>query len=93
MAGVTRRARGVIKSIQRGQTATPTDNSTTNVTITAVDTDKAFVSFSSTVYWGTSAEGASISAYLTSSTNLAIETIGDDIASSAEIAWEVIEYE
>ena len=96
MGGVTRRIRSTVKSIQRGQTAYPADDTITNVTISAVDVDKAFVSMSMTMFRtsGGSTFSAGITAYLTSSTNLAIELIGTDNAmTDKEIAWEVIEYE
>lgn len=88
----------VIKSIQRGQTAVPTADAFTDVTITSVDTDKAVVSMSSSAYvakqGGTSDDDAVISAYLTSSTNLRIYNDGTNAFTftDANIAWEVIEY-
>jgi len=83
----------VIKSIQRGRTIIP-DDATTNVTITAVDLDKSFISVNMGMFRASSTSRAgSVSAYLTTTTNLAITTISDSPTTSDDyVAWEVIEY-
>ena len=84
----------VIKSIQRGQTIIP-EGGTTNVTITAVDLDKTFISTSMGMFRASSTTRAgSIYVYLTSTTNLAVTTVSEGPTTSDDyVGWEVIEYE
>ena len=82
-----------IKSIQRGVTGA---FGTVNVTITAVDLGKSFVSssFLSGYYSATTAgNGVSGAATLTSSTNLQVIRGGSvAITANPTVYWEVIEY-
>jgi hypothetical protein len=82
-----------IKSIQRGITLNGSTTTAVNVTITAVDLDKSFVSSSCVAGWydfgGDFA--ATSGAQLTSSTNLAI-TAFPNLSTTTRTYWEVIEY-
>ena len=97
MAGVTRRERSTIKSIQRGTTTSPSAASTTNVTITSVDTDKSTVNVTFSAYGGDSTGDDEGIFYctLTTATNLQIVNSGTNSQSfpGSDLAWEVIEYE
>lgn len=86
--------KSVIKSIQRGigYVDAKTTNKVTNVSISAVNTAKTFITFNAeTSYWSSSSENLRQGprAYLTSSTNLRLE-----IAASSVFyyAYEVIEF-
>lgn len=80
---------GVIKSVQRGQETMGGGTGSVNVTITAVDLSKTFMTLSQwTVDPNT--DGLS-SGHLSTSTNLII-TKGAT-GSLSFVAWEIIEYE
>ena len=84
-----------IKSIQRGQTAVPSLNSATDVSISSVTTTKSFVSLSYAAYTshGTISYLGGVFAHLTSDTNLRIENRGGDPRSiGGSVAWEVVEF-
>jgi outer membrane lipoprotein SlyB len=89
-----------IKSIQRGTTLSSSAPTVVNVTITAVDLDKSFVSGTNQTGYltnGASANGigGGAGATLTTTTNLAV-TGGTTFYSPgtlpATLHWEVIEY-
>jgi uncharacterized glyoxalase superfamily protein PhnB len=75
----------VIKSIQRG-TTTVSATGTVNVTISSVNTAKAWVNLPTT---GGTSSGQEVYAQLTSSTNLAIVAAA---GMNETVSWEVIEY-
>lgn len=80
-----------VKSIQRGLT---TAGSTTNVTISAVNTAKAFVVANGKASSAGATGGGGITARLTSSTNLELGSgfyDANGATVSAVISWEVIE--
>lgn len=80
---------GVIKSVQRGQETIGGGTLSVNVTITAVDLDKSFLTLTQ---WTTDLNTDGLaSGNLTTSTNLTI-TKGAS-GSLAAVFWEVIEYE
>jgi len=82
----------VIKSIQRGVTAVGSTDTSVNVTISAVTTSKAFVSFcGSQVYNGADNRQCFVNVNLTASTTLQISR---GLSGSVNnVSWEVIEYE
>ena len=89
-----------IKSIQRGTTYSSNSPTVVNVTITAVDLDKSFVSSSNKAgYISAGASGAgpgtSAGATLTTTTNLAVSggsTYYSPGTLPGTLHWEVIEY-
>ena len=88
-----------IKSIQRGTTLSSSAPTVVNVTITAVDLDKSFVSGTNQTGYlnnGSAANGigGGAGATLTTTTNLAV-TGGSTFSPgtlTATLHWEVIEY-
>jgi hypothetical protein len=79
---------GGVKSIQRGTVTL--NGSTQNVTISAINTAKSFISVNGAASIFTSGAVSTWYATLTSSTNLQIVSSGAGVANSP-IAWEVIE--
>jgi hypothetical protein len=79
---------GGIKSVQRGVSTLSQGVFTLNVTLSPVNLSKSFVttSFSYSVY------AHSAKCVLTSSTNLKIDGLANDGASSSFVAWEVVEF-
>jgi hypothetical protein len=75
----------IIKSLQRGTTTIPSGG-TVNVTISSVNTAKAWVNLPTT---GGVSSGQEVYAQLTSSTNLAITAAA---TISETVSWEVIEH-
>lgn len=81
-------------SIRRGQTAIGTGVAGVNVTIAAVDTTKAFVSFGGAYSTRASTPVANedfAMAYLTSSTNLYVGRAASSTVSTVIVAWEVVQ--
>ncbi|MDF2934959.1 MAG: hypothetical protein K0Q90_332 [Paenibacillaceae bacterium] len=85
------RPMGGIKSVQRGVTAISYTSTfaTTNVTISAVDLTKSFLSLSTIADGGGQLK---VDVTLTSSTNLAISHVNNAGSGSARIAWEIVQY-
>jgi hypothetical protein len=88
---------GGIKSVQRGTVTTDFNNTSTNVTISAVDLSKSFLVFSSAT--GSDADNnyrSNLRGRLTTTTNINFYRYAVNTNSSLSycfIAWEVIEYE
>jgi hypothetical protein len=88
-----------IKSIQRGTAtlAANSDNTTTNITISSVDTTKTRVNLLSSNSYNYGAGGGNgarnVYLQLTSATNLAATLVGaNNITWGATVSWEVIEF-
>lgn len=85
-----------IKSIQRGTTAVPTKENSTDVTISQVNVSKSFINLISIVYKGASSNDyqGTINALLISSDTLRIEHTGSGGTSitGASVSWEVVEF-
>lgn len=87
-----------VKSIQRGLTTTTVTSFPTNVTIAAVNTAKAFVRANGRAQTDRVYNGGGITARLTSSTNLELDsgfTYTIDMSpyiGAAIVSWEVIEF-
>lgn len=83
-----------VLSVQRGQTSIGTGSAGVNVTITAVNTAKAFVSFGGSYSnrAGTPVANEDFAiAYLTSSTNLYVGRVASSTISTVTVAWEVVQ--
>lgn len=83
-----------IKSVQRGTAVILISNTTATATITAVDTTKAFIVFSSRVDSGTEQDGgrAAVSGYISSSTQVSFQRNASGGSTDCTISWMVIEY-
>lgn len=81
---------GGIKSIQRGTAEVST--TTLNITISTVDMSKSVVIIDkSQIVGGPSGSiSGGVCSYITSSTNLRIESLGSTILQ--KLAWQVVEY-
>ena len=81
-----------IRSIQRGFTTSSQGNN--YVTISSVNTSKAFVSMSTTAYAGSSAAEGLYTVRIMDSTEINVRNYGSDSSDLGDsIAWEVIEFE
>lgn len=84
-----------VLSVQRGQTSIGTGSAGVNVTIAAVNTAKAFVSFGGSYSNRASTPVANEDfaiTYLTSSTNLYVVRAASSTVSTVTVAWEVVQY-
>ncbi len=80
-----------VNTVQKG-TATNTANGTQTVTITAVDTSKAFVTFT-TRHNSDRPVGSTVRVRLASSTSLEIVRVTDEsVPATIVVAWTVVEY-
>ena len=94
MSTLSQFASGGVKSVQRGITSS-TSGALTNVTVSAVNLSKAFVSSScrsgSMVAPDNTYISASVHVSLTSSTNLQISTPPETVGAVPIVSWEIVE--
>ena len=84
----------VIKSVQRGKTIIPANQTTVNVTITGVDLTKSFVTCEvTTQYTGTEEESkTTASVHLVSSTQISVRRVISSTTQQVYVTWQVVEF-